>query len=240
MVNLNKLLASTILLVASTSVFAIPALQVDIDGGTYVGGSEESVMTSADSFTTYVYGDVTSSKISGSDTYYLAVAIVSADGSSIAEGSLPTIGDFSIDGTTYSLASMTYGTPPVDDEYKELASHDIYDTYYIEIAFQFDTSTQYATQNVQDNPGGLTSGTGMYAQAFDIVRTGLADGYELHFDAYGLTDPCPAGAPNSCKQKVDVFAPFSHDGGTYTVPESTSLLLLMFGLFGLLAVKRKA
>jgi len=240
MCYLKKLFASAVLLAASTSVFAIPALQVDIAGGTYVGGSEESVMTSADSFTTYVYGDATSSKISGADTYYLAVAIVSADGSPISEGSIPTIGDFSIDGTTYSLASMTYGTPPVDSEYHELASHGIYDTYYFEVAFQFDTSTQYATQNVENNPGGLTAGTGMYAQAFDISRTGLADGFELHFDAYGLTDVCGAGAPPSCKQKIDVFAPFSHDGGTYTVPESTSLLLLMFGLFGLVAVKRKA
>jgi len=240
MYNLKKLFASAVLLAASTSVFAIPALQVDIDGGTYVGGAEESVMTSADSFTTYVYGDTTSSKISGADTYYLAVAIVSADGSSIAEGSLSTIGDFTIDGTTYSLAGMTYGTPPVDSEFKDLASHDIYDTYFIEIAFNFDTSTQYATQNVQDNPGGPTAGTGMYAQAFDISRIGLADGYELHFDAYGLTDLCAAGAGPSCKEKVDVFAPFSHDGGTYTVPESTSLLLLMLGLFGLVAVKRKA
>ena len=222
----------------SFNAFAIPALQVDIAGGTYVGGEEQSVITTDDSFTTYVYGDATSDKIDGADTYYLSVAIVSADGSSISD-TLTSIGEFSIDGTTYSLASMTYGTPPHDESYKDIGSHDVYDTYFLEIAFSFDTSTEYAAVNVQDNPGlGPTAGTGMYAQAFDISKIGLADGLELHFDAYGLTDLCDP-LDRSCKEKVDVFAPFSHDGGT-SVSESTSLFLLMIGLLGLVAVKRKA
>ena len=234
--NLKKLLAASILFGFSLNVFAEPALQIDILGGTYDAVNED-IVTSAEAFTTYVYANPDNGdfKASITDTFYLSVAIVSADGTSILEDPSLDIGNFDVTlngvKTTYTLSSLTYGTPP-DGAFADIPTHSIYDTYYLEVAFNFDTSKKYTLKDTQvvtgDAPVLDASGT-MYAQAFDISKVSLLDGYELHFDAYNA----------AATYKTRFFAPPSHDGGTYTVSETGSLFLLIAGLFGLVSLKRK-
>lgn len=235
---LKRLLVGSCLLGFSLSVFAIPALQVDIDGGTYVGGTEESTMTSDSEFTVNVYGKDSTTNVTGTDaekTYYMSVAIFSTDGTIIDAST--DFGSFMVGGTTYNWNDLLFGLPPADETYKDI-NHEplVKDTLYLELAFQFDVNSLIAGFNVAD--GNDAENAQMYVQSFDIVKN-LTAGFEMHFDAYHLSALCDP-LDKSCKEKVDVFAPFSHDGGTYTVPESTSLLLLMVGLLGLVAVKRKA
>lgn len=233
---LKKLLVASCLLGFSLNAFAEPALQIDIEGGTYDAVNED-IVTSADSFTTYVYANPDNGdfKASITDTFYLSVAIVSSDGSPILEDPSLDIGNFDVTlngiTTTYTLSSLTHGTPP-DGAFADIPTHGIYDTYYLEVAFNFDISKKYTLKDTQVITGDaplLDAGGTMYAQAFGISKVGLLDGYELHFDAYNA-------APTN---KTRFFAPPSHDGGTYSIPESTSILLLMVGLLGLVAVKRK-
>ncbi|MDW8343543.1 MAG: choice-of-anchor N protein, partial [Verrucomicrobiae bacterium] len=74
--------------------------------------------------------------------------------------------------------------------------------------------------NTQDDPGGPTfdpTGTA-FAKLFTVDKSGLAPGWELHFDLYN----------KDRRGRVDINAPFSHDAST--IPEPTGFLLTLGGL----------
>ena len=178
---------------------AIPYLQLDIGGGVYVGGTEESVFSVSNPFTVYALVDTTSSHYSNPDTYYLSVAIVPQ-----TDPSDSAFGTFDINGTTYSSADMIYGTPPagVTSNPGLLGPHDIFETHFLELAFS--TLPGLATEyNSQDNPGGLVDDpTGTLAYNSFVVDIGdLAEDLHLHFDLY----------TKKSNGQIDRFAPFSHD-----------------------------
>ncbi len=210
-------------LLFSTTTLATPTLQLDIAGGTYIGGTEQSVITSQTNFDVYAYGNAGSSKFDLNTTYYISMAL-SPQVNSIT-GFESTTFDFA--GTRYTLGNMTYGTPPLDAQYKNIAGHSVYDTYYFEFGFMFDAINTASLINVQDpgvaGVGPNTNGTGMYYESFNVNMANLAAlGFDVHFDLYTL----------GTSGKTLVFAPYSHDAGT-AVPEADTIALFAIGLFGL-------
>ena len=200
------LLASFLL--CSTSQ-ALPVLQVDISDGVY-DTATETVVATASSFSVYALLDDKKGDYLSED-FYLVVSLVptATDPSGI--------GTFSFSGGT--LVNEAYGTP------SELSSHGIFDTYYWEYMFNFDSGNTALSYNVQDNPGGLvTTGSGSFYYAeFLVDVSGLDPDVVLHFDLYG----------------ADKFAPYSHDGESAVTPVPPSVLLLGTGLVGLVGFRRR-
>ena len=225
------LFVSGLLLVAGNTVFAEPYLMLDADSDSvlYVGGEEESIVTTDPVFTLYALVNSESPEAPDpfvSEMYYISVALVPDPG----EGDPgPVLGSYFIDGVEKDVVGdMIYGTPPIEDYLKQndLPSHGIFETYYHEysfVVFEPNTATLY---NSQDTPGGPTPnplGT-LYYEDFEIDISGLAHGYALHFDLY---------TKNPLSLEIDKFAPFSHDVLATPVPASVILGILGLGVVGM-------
>lgn len=130
---------------------------------------------------------------------------------------------------------MTFGNAPLSGF--DLGPHGIYDTYYIEVAVDFDPAFISGNYNTELNTGSgpiATTGTDdMFYDLFAIDKTLLSDDVQLHFDLY--------------ESSLANFAPFSHDASTVgtlpndpsTVPEPATLMLTGIGLCGLLIGRRR-
>lgn len=228
---------------------AEPLLQLDIAGGTY-DTATHTVTASGDSFTLYALltpKEGTSEEdieqlLAG--TYYLAIALVPQTGPA-AE----SLGSFDVNSTTVAVtADMTYGTPPLEvipelqtSDGHDLGSHDIYETFFLEVPFTFSSTQTATTYNVETAPGSLVSNPdgGTYYMQFAIDMGSLDPSYTLHFDLYDTTiAECGAkkkaqGQDAPCPDvDVDSFAPFSHDASgppdrelPPPVPEPASAIL---------------
>jgi hypothetical protein len=185
-----------------------------------------------------------------SDTYYISAALIGPNG---PVTSPVNAGSFLFNGTTiHATSDMVFGVPPLDTDGDafdagDLQKHGIYETYFVQSpGFHFDAAHQSAPYNVADASEDLLGhpgpsghpGTGMYYKAFAVDTTGLAAGYQIHFDLYSTvtTYHCHRGV---CTSDVDAnqFAPFSHDAqssvGKTPVPEPSALLLMGSGLAAL-------
>lgn len=240
---LSKLAAASAAVLLAGTALAEPALQVDINGGTY-DATEESVVTYNETFTVLALcspsGQVTSATCLETDTYMLSIALTPQ--TSIAGD----YGSIFINGKEYDVtADMVYGVPPVDDYTQaqdpgDLATHSAFPTFFLELQVTFGGDTCGTAQyNVQDTPGVCISGggTNSFYDAFVIDATGLAAGFGLHFDLYDallLTNQSQA----SNDTDIGKFAPFSHDA-SYRVSEPGMLGLLGIGLLGLGLSRRR-
>jgi protein with PEP-CTERM/exosortase system signal len=214
--------------------WSLPVLQLDIQGGAFVGGSDETTYANSDHFELYAL--LTPKKAASlSAQYFISAAIVPNPGQFVPAD----FGSFTINGITFSSSSgMQFGNPPVDALSADLPGHGIFNTWYGEVGFTFSAANRLTQYNVQDDPYDpesrfSPSGT-TYYQAFTIDVSNLSPDYSVHFDLY---DP---GTPI-------VKAPFSHDaqsgfggGGGRSVPDGGgTFALLGAGLTGLVGFSRK-
>jgi len=241
---------AAVLIAFASPVQAVPALQLDILGGTY-DATTQTIMAPSNSFSLYAYGLASGNgAVSLTEKFYISMALVPAT-------STPgSFGSFTVNGTTINVTSdMTYGTAPIETltslqgfDPGDLPQHGIFPTYFAEKQFTFSTPTtnQSGIYNAQDQAGsGPQAGTGMYYERFDFDIAGLAPGLGLHFDLYNETISVCGKAKNCTAGDVDVdkFAPFSHDAqGMVTnvpEPETYAMLLAGLGLIGFVARRRK-
>lgn len=213
-----KSLLFTALMTLTTTVFAVPALQVYSDGASY-DVADESWAISGPSFTLQALA--TNQSISTGFTdgtqAYLSLATM---GDVAADASISIFHTESGTAATYSFADLIFGTPP--DPSGDLASHGIYDTYFAEFGFLLGDSCLACVSDMVD---GSESKDG-WINNFEISFTGID---MLHMDLY-TQDP---------NGGLDLFAPFSHDAYAYGVPEAAPLSLLGIGLLGLALVRRR-
>lgn len=256
--NKNPILASLCglgLLTVANVASAIPTLQLDILNGTYCDVScdeplKESIVTTESSFSLYAYANpdgkatgpngISLNDILGNTSvdFYLSIAL--SPKTNIAGN----YGSIDVDGTTYQTANMTYGTPPVDAILKDIGGHSIYDTFYQEIAVNFNSADLSCDYNIQDNPGigpqdpsGCAPGVStMYFDTFDIDMSNLVEGFDLHFDLYAVDPSLTKQNGDPSPHNLVDFAPFSHDAQTNCcttkVPEPGTAFLLGLGLLG--------
>ncbi|MBZ0220477.1 MAG: choice-of-anchor N protein [Candidatus Methylomirabilis sp.] len=215
---------------------AVPALQLDIEGGSY-DSTTQTIVANSDPFTLYAFLRTNDSNLL-SDSFYLSVAVLPSLGYD-SEGL--DLGSFTLNGVSYDVTSdMYYGTPPVEEYYNtldgnDLGPHDVYPTYFYEHEFQFDENLTTARYNTQDRAttGTVETENGlMYYISFSIDTTQLAADYVLHFDLYNTK------VKRGGDIDISMFAPFSHDAESKKVPEPGTLILLGSGMVGFYAHSR--
>ncbi len=240
--KMQRLAALIFGVLGTSAAYAVPSLQLDIDGGTYVGGSEESTVTNDPVFNLWALGDT--GVVNTGVNYYLSIALLPASQNT---GDPANFGSVLVNGTSLSslVGASEYGKPPIEsvDNGGELASHGIYETFYYQIAFQWAGLPTVDSYNTADGSAG-PAGDELFKKTFQIDASALETGYGLHFDLYTYGE---SGTDKKAKTKITDFAPFSHDAGycvslecePVTVSEPSTLGLFGIGLLGLAAIRRR-
>jgi hypothetical protein len=115
----------------------------------------------------------------------------------------------------------------VDDALRNIAPHDVFPTYYTELSFTFNSLTHSLIPAYNTADGSLEAGNTFYAFDFLTNVSGLATASSVHFDLYTY---------DNVGNKIDAFAPFSHDAQSGThgmdvsrgdVPDGGSTVFLL-------------
>ena len=223
-----------------SSAFAIPELQIYIEGATY-NSTSETWATSAGSFKLWVAGNV--GQKGAIDNVKLSAAVATGEFGSISL--IPTMTSLLTDPSTpgapgYNGLSVD-GAVPITGDGSPLPTHGIYGpgTSFYEWSLGNFTLT--------DSPLGDFSV--IYPSTFPKsgqinAYTVAVTGYSLvHFDAYDHYTTIQRGrGPHAGEVTFHYLkAPFSHDAEANlpaVVPEPTTILLLSSGLIGLGAWRR--
>lgn len=224
----SRYIVFSLLMVAilAGSAFALPPIQLFIDGATYDWGSQSWVATTTGSVDVYV--------ISADDAKSDIIVCMA-----LGQSDDPNTMTVDFGGTVVNPGDWVYGNPPSPPAWQpgdDLAPHGVYPTNFAEIhtgaygLSQMVGDVQPDTLNGGEYwdptptpafPGAPATHSGDW-KMFTVNITGPI-GSGVHFDAYTLN---PDGT-------LYQFAPFSHDATTTLVPEPGTLVLMGTGLFGL-------
>lgn len=235
----------------SQAAHAVPSLQIDILSlTTTYDDVNEDVVTENSAFILRVLGGTggEGKPVSLGTEYRLSAAITPKTGPLSA-----TLGSFLLNGNQIdATGDMTFGTPPVElfANPDTLPGHGIFDTFFMEEAFEWNIANVTQVNNVEDNPGGSTGSCDPQIEAclffldFSVDIAQLDPSVELHFDLYE-----PEFDSNGVITGVAEKAPFSHDANTNGripppdtgIPEPATIALFGAGLvgFGFVARRRK-
>lgn len=234
---LTALFACAFAVLTAGSAFAIPALQLYIEGATYDDLSETWIAESSGSLRLWAVGAV------GDYGSIFDVKLSIA----YATGLAPTFG---LDGSTTggyngfadpSTASdpvftqVGNGTQPLMGDGDPLPAHGIYGagTSWSEYNLGDFTETDSYIADFSGATDTPTPGTKQgQINVYDLTFGNVPDGTVLHFDLYDHY-------LNNQENEVYTKAPFSHDGETGAVPEPGTLALVGMGVAGLATRLRK-
>lgn len=189
---------------------AVPALQLDIIGGTY-DQVTESIIENASAATIVALGTPSGNYDEAnllSTTHFLSLAALKENGDAVSLSDLAGA-MIDIDGVTFTDQDFRVGTPPPGSSGRTLGGHGVYDTAFTEFIFAFAVGSTTSTYNSEDAAGASTlydGGTGSFFKTISVFISQLADGINLHFDLYTTKESNRGGGP-----ELDIFAPFSHD-----------------------------
>lgn len=240
---LSAALFCAVVLLAGSQAFALPVLQMYVEGATYDTTTKTWVLYSKSPFRIWAIGDV--GDVGTIEGVKMSVAYL--------DGLTPTItltgtttggyGGFTDPSTptnaTY-VKTVTDGSAPLLGDGSFLPAHDIYGagTSWQEFSLGDLTLTDspIADFGGPTLPLPITNKTGQI-NAYEVTVSGLSEGETLHFDLYNHYM-----GKNAVKY---VNAPFSHDGENTTpsggggvVPEPSALAIWGLGVLGLALYRR--
>jgi hypothetical protein len=213
--------------VAAPGAYAVPHLQLFIDGATYDWDTQTWVLATPGGVDLYVisanetHEDVmVSIALGGFDEYTDPDGIVSVSG----------FGGPAIDDWTWGYSPLE--SAPGFDGNEDLPPHGIYPTWFAQVntgdyalydSYVGDVQPPEGMQTPPWDPSDPLNGEHPADGDFKMFSLSINApiGTSLHFDAYTLIDG-----------RLDEFAPFSHDASTTIVPEPGTILLMSTGLFG--------
>jgi hypothetical protein len=220
-------------LILTSATFAVPDIQLFIDGATYDWEDQSWVASSVGSVNLYV--------ISANDAksdIIVCLALGSSDD--------PNAMSVDFGGTVIDPGDWVFGNPSLPPAWSpgnDLAPHSVYPTNFAEIhtgAYGLGMSVgdvQPDTLNggeywdptaTPEFPNAPANASGSW-KMFTVNINGPV-GSSLHFDAYTVNRD----------GSINQFAPFSHDATTNIVPEPGTMMLMGTGLLGLgMAAYRK-
>jgi hypothetical protein len=227
--NMKKiLLVLTIGLMMAPGAYAVPHLQLFIDGATYEWDTQTWVLATTGSVDLYV--------ISANEEHYDVIVSMALSGFGELEDPTSTV---SVTGFGYDQTPWAWGFGPITtvetwDGGDDLPRHGIFPTWYAEVNTE-DYDLSQMVGDVQPGPDfwdptingpGPANAEGQF-RVFNLSIDAPL-GTSVHFDAYTITVD-----GLTLDHEIDEFAPFSHDGTTTVVPEPGTILLMSTGLLGL-------
>ena len=217
-------LGTFFLLVAlSTSAFAVPGIQLFIDGATYDNATGTWITTS-NTFDLYVIAK------DGISDVYVSMAIEDfaiTDNPNAAGVAVNGVGSYNP--WTYGYAPLSNDPATWDGGSADLARHGEYPAWYS----QFYAGSFGNSGKIGDATGGTwspTSGTVAPGNTYGSWRKfsiEVLGTHAIHFDAFTL----------NADGTIDQFAPFSHDASA--IPEPTTVALFGLGLAGVGFLRRR-